>query len=418
MEKKKPFYGWVIVAASTIALTMCNGIFGGTSSAFVEPVCSQLGLARGEFTLYRTIISLVGALLLPVYAKMLRKLGVKRVLLIGAAGMVLAQLLYSFANSLWHFYLIACLEGLFTNGISFLSIGIVLNSWFIDKRSTVTGIAYAGTGLGGALFLPLINQVIGRFGWRWGFRCNAAAAAAVLLPVILLLMRDNPQKMGLAPYESPGAERGQKAEPVQAGGVSLGSAKKTAPFWLLLAGIALMSMCCSGPYTHNVAFLTGIGYTAAFASLVTAVYLGFLTIGKVISGGLFDRLGVLRTTLLLCAACAGFPVLALFCRVPALTWLYALLLGLTGSGPSVGISALVRHLFGDRDFAAIFSWVSIASTLGSAAAPPLMGVIYDATGSYTAAWALWLAFAVLTAACLTGALFSAKRREKAEGAKG
>jgi len=98
LEKKKPFYGWVIVAASVAALTMCNGIFGGTSSAFVAPICGQLGLARGEFTLYRTIISLVGALLLPLYAKMLRKLGVRRVLLIGASGMELAQMMYSFAN--------------------------------------------------------------------------------------------------------------------------------------------------------------------------------------------------------------------------------------------------------------------------------------------------------------------------------
>lgn len=410
MEKKKPFYGWVIVAASTAALTMCNGIFGGTSSAFVAPICGQLGLARGEFTLYRTIISLVGALLLPLYAKMLRKLGVRRVLLIGASGMVLAQMLYSFANSLWHFYLVACCEGIFTNGISFLSIGIMLNSWFIDKRSTVTGIAYAGTGLGGALFLPLINQVISRFGWRWGFRCNAAAAAAVLLPVILLLMRDTPDQMGLMPYESPGAEKEKAAAQEPSAGLSLGSAKKTASFWLLLAGIFFMSMCCSGPYTHNVAFLTGLGYSAAFAALVTSVYLGFLTAGKVVSGGLFDRLGVLRTTLLLSGTCIGFPALALFCRVPALTWAYALLLGMTGSGPSVGISALVRYLFGDRDFASIFSWVSIASTLGSAAAPPLMGAIYDASGSYTIAWVVWLALGLLTAACLMGALWKGKKK--------
>ena len=192
--------------------------------------------------------------------------------------------------------------------------------------------------------------------------------------------------------------------------LSLGSAKKTAPFWLLLAGIFFMSMCCSGPYTHNVAFVTGLGYSAAFAALVTSVYLGFLTAGKVVSGGLFDRLGVLRTTLLLSGTCIGFPVLALFCRVPALTWAYALLLGMTGSGPSVGISALVRYLFGDRDFASIFSWVSIASTLGSAAAPPLMGAIYDASGSYTIAWVVWLALGLLTAACLMGALWKGKKK--------
>ena len=79
----------------------------------------------------------------------------------------------------------------------------------------------------------------------------------------------------------------------------------------------------------------------------------------------------------------------------------------------MGISALVRHAFGDRDFASIFSLASMASTLGAAVAAPLMGVLYDASGSYRLAWMLWLVFAALTTACLLGALLSAKKKAKA-----
>ena len=43
-----------------------------------------------------------------------------------------------------------------------------------------------------------------------------------------------------------------------------------------------------------------------------------------------------------------------------------------------------------------------------------MGVLYDASGSYTLSWILWLVFAVLTTACLMGALLAAKKREKAK----
>ena len=47
----------------------------GVNSAFVKPVCDNLGVPRGELTLYRTIISLVGAALMPFYGRLIRKVG-------------------------------------------------------------------------------------------------------------------------------------------------------------------------------------------------------------------------------------------------------------------------------------------------------------------------------------------------------
>ena len=415
MEKKKPFYGWMIVAVSIVSMMLGCGAFTGAAAAYIAPVCAQMGFAKGEFTLYRTIVSLLGALLMPVFARLIRKMGVKKVMLIGLIGNALAYALYSFAGALWHFYLAAALEGIFTNGISFLTIGVLINSWFLDNRSTIAGIAYAGTGLGGAVAVPIVSQLAEHLGWRWAYRGMAIASVAVLLPVILLLLRDTPEQMGLAPYRSQGKkqEERQAAHAAQSG-VSLFAAKKMPAFWLLIFGFFLLNVCCGGPSNHNVAFLQDLGYSTAFAAAITSGYMAVVAVGKIAAGTLFDRLGTPRTALLLCGACIGFPALALFCRIPGIPWVYAVILGFTGMGPSVGISALVRHVFGDRDFASIFSLASMASTLGAAVAAPLMGVLYDASGSYTLSWILWLVFAVLTTACLMGALLAAKKREKAK----
>lgn len=414
MEKKKPFYGWVIVAVAVVCMMLGCGAFTGAAAAYIAPVCEQMGFAKGEFTLYRTIVSLLGALLMPAFAGVIRKLGAKKVMLIGLLGNALAYALYSFGSALWHFYLAAVLEGIFTNGISFLTIGVLINSWFLDNRSTVAGIAYAGTGLGGAVFVPIISRIAEQFGWRWAYRGVAGISVVVLLPVILLLLRDTPAQMGLAPYRKAGAEQEDAQAALQAeSGVSLFAAKKMPAFWLLILGFFLLNICCGGPSNHNVAFLQDLGYPVAFAAAVTSAYMAVVAVGKIAAGTLFDRLGTPRTTVLLCATCIGFPILALFCRIPGIPWAYAALLGFTGMGPSVGISALVRHAFGDRDFASIFSLASMASTLGAAVAAPLMGVLYDASGSYHLAWMLWLVFAALTTACLLGALLSAKKKAKA-----
>lgn len=120
----------MIVAVSIVSMMLGCGAFTGAAAAYIAPVCAQMGFAKGEFTLYRTIVSLLGALLMPVFARLIRKMGVKKVMLIGLIGNALAYALYSFAGALWHFYLAAALEGIFTNGISFLTIGVLINSWF------------------------------------------------------------------------------------------------------------------------------------------------------------------------------------------------------------------------------------------------------------------------------------------------
>lgn len=75
MEKQKSFYGWRVLAALVFIMAIGIGLYGGVNSAFVKPVCDNLSVPRGELTLYRTIISLVGAALMPFYGRLIRKVG-------------------------------------------------------------------------------------------------------------------------------------------------------------------------------------------------------------------------------------------------------------------------------------------------------------------------------------------------------
>lgn len=114
----------------------------------------------------------------------------RKLLIASSFGIPLAYFCYSWASQLWHFYLIAFLEGLFTNGISFLTVGTVVNNWFESKRAVATGLAFAGSGLGGAVFMPVVSAVIEAWGWRWAYRMTAAAGLALLLPALNDKRRD------------------------------------------------------------------------------------------------------------------------------------------------------------------------------------------------------------------------------------
>lgn len=65
----------IVVAASLI---MCTMIAGTVSFGFfMEPVTSDLGLERGKFSVYFSLISIVGAITLPFYGRMISRFGTR-----------------------------------------------------------------------------------------------------------------------------------------------------------------------------------------------------------------------------------------------------------------------------------------------------------------------------------------------------
>ena len=76
------------------------------------------------------------------------------------------------------------------------------------------------------------------------------------------------------------------------------------------------------------------------------------------------------------------------------------------------MTVLFSRVFGDADFSSIFGVMSMVSTFGIAASVPLMGMIYDISGGYAAAWVMLLILGALTAVCLVGAVVLMHRREK------
>lgn len=73
--------------------------------------------------------------------------------------------------------------------------------WFpITKRGTVMGVWNTSHNVGGALLATISAMVIYRYGWRSIF-CVPAMIVFILVPIIIMLMKDSPQSVGLMPIE-------------------------------------------------------------------------------------------------------------------------------------------------------------------------------------------------------------------------
>ena len=410
--RKKIFYGWYIVVAGILIAAAGIG-FHNTASIFIRPVTEDLGLSRGEFTLFRTIMVIIGAALLPFYGRLAKRYSIKKIMLVGTTVNGLSLISYALCTYLWQFYLVAVVNGIFMNAAHFMLIGILIGRWFKDKQGLALGIAFAGSGLGAAIMVPLASWVIESAGWRWGFVFSGTASIAVLIPTLVLLLKDRPEDMGLTPYETgkgmviesdEATMKGDGAPIVnrQPKGLHLSQARKTPAFWLLTIALLCISIGVAAPNAHTAPYLGDLGYPVHVISAVVSLTMVMLMLGKIIMGHVFDRFGTMVGGIMLGVFCILAPVFALLSAHPVAPWFHAIFLGLASTGFSIPVNIFAMKYFGEKDFPAILSVLSMIIAFGAAFSPPVMGFAYDFFRDYVYAWQVLVALGAIATLGLIG----------------
>ena len=398
MENRRVFYGWYIVAACVLVAGAGIG-FQNTAGIFLRPVTEDLGVSRGEFTFFRSISAILSVLLLPVYGRMARQYSIKKIMFIGTSVNAMSLAAYSLCTDIWHFYLLAVVNGLTVGAGNFMIIGILISRWFEDKNGLALGIAYAGSGLGAAVMNPMANYVIHNFGWRWAFAFSGIISLVVLVPAILIMIKDAPESMGLLPYKT-GNQSNLSPQASEDEGLTFKIARRTPIFWLLALSLLGLSISAAAPNAHTPAYLGDLGYLAGIISAAVALSMVFLTLGKILMGHVFDRFGTMAGGIALGVFAMLSPVFALLALHPAALWLHSIFLGLTSTGFSLAVNIYAVKFFGKKDFPAILSALSVVTAAGVAFSPPIMGFCYDLLGSYDVAWIILIIIGFVVMSCL------------------
>jgi MFS family permease len=203
------------------------------------------------------------------------------------------------------------------------------------------------------------------------------------MPVVGLFLQETPQRMGLWPDGAMVAPAGVAKRNGQEPGLSSREAWHSGAFWLMVGAFFLQSVGFHGYYLHLVPLLTDHGVSAQSAALVLSLGAVGATLGRVGGGYLLDRF--FAPYVAVCFFCGS--ALGIFLlwsgAVGGLAFVAAFLGGL-GVGAELDIIAyMVSRYFGLRAFGEIYGYVFAAFTLGGVIGPPLMGVGFDSTGSYS-----------------------------------
>jgi len=390
-------YAWLRLAASLALMTLGGvGMYGVIVA--LPAVQAEFGVARADASLPYTLTMLgfgIGGILM---GRLADRFGVIVPVLIGTVSLGAGLILAGLSQSVLQFALVhGLLAGFLGCAATFAPLVADVSLWFNRRRGLAVAICASGNYLAGAVWPPILQHFFEQAGWRATYIGVGIFCVVAMLPLALVLRQRPP---AITAAGQPGAQQVSERP--------LGLSPNALTVLLALAGVA----CCvamSMPQVHIVAYCADLGYGAARGAEMLSLMLGAGIVSRLVSGWICDRIGGLRT-LLLGSVLQG---IALFLFIPfnslASLYVVAMLFGLFQGGIVPAYAIIVREFFSPREAGTRVSIVLMATLFGMAFGGWVSGAIFDATGSYRAAFVNGIGWNVLNLAIASWLLRASSR---------
>lgn len=366
-------YAWLRLAAALGLTTLGSaGMYVGVVAmpAFQLDFGLSRALASVPYTLVMAGFGIGGILM----GRLVDRHGIVRPLFASFVVLACAFGLASVMPSFWAFALAHAAIGFFGCAAVFAPLIADISKWFTRRRGLAVAICASGNYLAGAVWPQAMYPLIEQAGWRAMYATVGGVSLLVMLP-LLLVLRHRPRGETFA----------------VAGGGSAGSpgALGLTPGQLVaLLCVAGMGCCVAMamPQVHIVSMCQDLGYGAARGAQMLSVMLAFGIASRLGFGFISDRLGGLRTILVGSALQAVALVLFLPANTLATYFVVAALFGLFQGGIVPCYALIVREYFPESEAGSRLGVVILSTLVGMAFGGWVSGVIFDVTGSYTAAF--------------------------------
>lgn len=413
--KKKLHYAWFILGVCILINIVVHAPVISVSNLYIVPMYNDLQVPRTLLSLQSIAMMITSVISAPIWGKLYKTKGARKVLPLCIAGTALCTIGRSFMPNIWAILVLAFLKGFFFTGSTLLPISILLTIWFQKSRGLAISIASIGSSVGGVIFSPLTESWISNYGWRVSDRISGAIMLIVCVPVVYLIVRSFPKDIGLRPYgmaENASAAQQKKTED-SSFGMTVSEAKKSPQLYLLLASIFFMTIA-TGAALQMPTYLADIGYSTAVAAKAVSGYMAIGILGKILIGTICDKKGVKFGTIYSC----GVGIAAFACFILAgskpgffgMIVFYGLACGITAVMPAL----LTSRIFGTRDYGPIYGWVVSINRFGGGIGTLLVSLLFDITGNYSIIWPVCTAAMVFCLIALVSAIAMSDKKLKAE----
>ncbi len=389
-EKKKLFYGWIIVGCLFLITALPMVFQSNFFSYYQVPVSQDLGVDYVKFSTTNVFNTIAGMVFGIFLAGRVCAGRVRLAMVIGAVGVAVSCFVQSFVSQIWQFWCLGFVINIFMNCFTYTPINFIISRWFIDKKGLATSIVFAGGGVGGAVFSKPFATMLATHGWRYCYRFTGVLALVVVLFVALVIRKD-PSEKGLQPLHKIDSDEagGADAQAQMLVGLTKSEALKTVSFYFYAAAVVMIGMTAAGIMTHVPTFL--IEAELDYASIM-AIYSVGAIFAQLVVGTFYDKVGM--TVGLAGNAAIGIIGLILLSLIhtlgSAIPFIAMLCLALGGCVASLGTPMLTGKCFGNKDFGAIYGLGNTLFMAGCMIGPMLSAAIREGTGNYITAWIIYM----------------------------
>lgn len=426
------FYGWVIVAISTLGITasMPGQTIG--ISVFTARLSDALHLSAMQLSVAYMLGTLCSALWLNAGGRFFDRWGARRSLVysVVALGFVLLGLSFVEVFSGWlaqvpllgakawvpPFLVLMLGFALlrFTGqGMVTLSSRAMLGKWFNQRRGTVTACSgavvsfmFSGAPIG---FEYLIRQL----SWQGAWQAMGLVMICVVAVLFWVFARDNPEECGLEMDGGfAGKERKHNPDMVIDHDYTLPEARATFSFWAFTLMFGLNSLVVTAYAFHiidvgaelgvSTDYVLGLFVPTAAVSVVSGFVMAWLTDQSFVRIKYLLCVMALSSMLAFIALAAG--------TYPAISWLHILGLGISWGCFGSLSSIVYPRFFGRQHLGAISGLFMTVIVLASAVGPFLFSMAAAYLGAYRAGFA----FAAVVAGVIAIASLRADNPQRRE----
>jgi MFS family permease len=386
---------WARLAVAVLIGSL--GSVGMWSVVVALPVVQQdFAATRGTASLAFTMVMLGFGLGQVVTGKISDRYGIVTAIGLGIGVLGLGYIAAGLSWSIWPYILVHFAIGL-SSAATFGPLMAEASHWFERYRGLAVAIAASGNYVGGTIWPPLVNWGIQTYGWR-----TTHIAVGIFTAVAMALAL-----IGLRVLMGAGVRRSHVNAPPPRLDLKLSTNALT-----VILAVASISCCVamSMPQVHIVAYCNDLGYGVARGAEMLSLMLGLGIISRIGSGFLADKIGGIPT--LLIGSIAQGAALLFYMFFDSLTSLFLIsaMFGLFQGGIVPSYAIIVRETMPASEAATRVGMVIFASVFGMSFGGWISGVIFDATGSYAAAFTNGVAWNLLNITIMVLLLMRARQR--------
>src|SRR5882672_4727327 len=372
-ETSARYEGWRIVVVCFLVATFGWGLGFYGQSVYVAELHRLRGWPASLISSGTTFFYLFGALLVAFVSEAIRAFGPRNCLVAGVLALAAAAVLIGQATEPWQLYLA---NAVLAFGWAGTSLGIITNTlglWFDTKRGMAISLALNGASFGGIIGVPLLVAAIGSFGFSGAMIMAAIAMVVLMVPIILLFVGRPPiglSAVAVAATDAPSATQ------IRA------KAFRDGAFLSVSIAFALVLFAQVGFIVHLIAFLDpviGREHAAIAVALLTAMAMA----GRVLFSTVIDRLNQRLASAISFVSQAVALAIIINSRNDLVLIAACALFGFSVGNLITLPSLIVQREFDPRSFGVLISLITAINQVTYAFGPGVIGLLRDASGSYT-----------------------------------